>query len=175
MRSISEFDFQKPLLRKDDQRIEVETSGQNRLAAVSLVQQTRRSLDMISRDLDTKIYAHPDFVDAIRQVVVAQRRIRVRILVQDTQPLISRGHRLVTLARRLNSFIELRVPDEEHQSYNSAYLIADRVGTLFRPVADRYEGTACFNDPREARGLTELFENMWESAEPDPNLRDLRI
>lgn len=175
MRSISELDLKKPLLRREDQRIEVQTSDENRLAVVVLAQQTRRSLDIISRDLDTKIYDHPEFVDAVREVVVAQKRMKVRILVQDSRPLISRGHRLVTLARRLSSFFELRVPHEEHQNYNSAFLIADRVGTLFCPLSDRHEGTVCFNNPGEARELTEAFENMWERAEPDPNLRDLGI
>ena len=175
MQSVSDLDFQNPLLRVDDQRIEVATSDDNRLAVVSLVQQSRRTLDIVSRDLDAKIYDRQDFLDVMRQVVVAQRRMKVRILVQDSQPLIARGHRLVTLARRLSSFFELRVPDEEHQNYNSTFLVADRIGTLFCPLADRHEGTVCFNNPGEARELTEAFENMWEGAEPDPNLRGLRI
>jgi hypothetical protein len=81
----------------------------------------------------------------------------------------------VTLAQRLPTFIQIRVPAPQFRDFNPAFLVADETGFLHRQFSDRYEGSASFFAPATARELLRVFEPIWETAEPDPNLRALRI
>ncbi len=147
----------------------------NRLAALKLVSQAKRSLDISSRALDPSIYDDAELVAAVKTLCLRSRRSRIRILVQDPTSLVSHGHRLVELAIRLSSFLELRRPDPEQPARNDAFLIADATGVLYLRQADRYEGEACFNDRKWAAELLRAFEEMWQHAQPDPNFRRLGI
>lgn len=151
------------------------TSEENRLVSVVMVRQARRDLIILSRALDVSVYDDAEFADAVKELVLSSRQSRVRILVRDIAKIVSRGHRLLDLCRRLPSYIQIRVPAKEHQSYNSAFLISDHVGTVFRVYADRYDGSANFNDPGTAEDLVKLFEDMWEPAEVPSDLRQLSL
>ena len=140
-----------------------------------MVSQTRRTLDIVSRHLDPLIYDTTEFSASLQRFVLEFRQARVRIIVMDSTPIVGRGHRIIHLAQRLSSYIELRNPSRDHKKYNSAFLLADQIGTVHRVLADRFEGVISFNDPKSAQLLKERFEEMWPSATPDPNFRRLSI
>jgi len=158
-----------------EQSIELSGAEDNRLAALLLARQARRSLVIMSRDLDAPIFDDEDFVEAVKGLALATRGSHVHILVRDVARIVRDGHRLLELVRRLPSFMAMRVPAPEHESYNSAFVIADRTGVIFRKHADRYEGTVGFADRREAENLARLFDEMWETAREHPDLRQIRI
>ena len=54
-------------------------------------------------------------------------------------------------------------------------LIADEIGYLYRENANRYEGKINFNSPRECKNLLDKFDEMWETALIDKNLRRIHI
>ena len=163
------------ILAETDDLIPVKTREDNHLTAVQLVQQCKRNLEIISRKLDPAIYDTPDFVEALKQLALKSRHAHIRILVFESEAIIRRGHRLVELAQHLSSYIELRNPGIEYQSYNEALLIADETGYLHRDNAERYEGRVNFNGRRQSKLLLDRFEEMWESATPDPNLRRVHV
>ena len=164
-------DFERFILKKDSQPVAVDTSEECRLAALSMVRQAARGIDIVSRQLDPQMYDNREFFEAVNMFVVGSRHARVRALLRHTDAVIKHGHRLVTLSQRLSSFVELRVPATEFDEYNAAFLIVDGVGVIHRTLSDRFEGTVNFNDPRMARELTRQFEEMWPTALPDPSLR----
>lgn len=175
MANESPADFAHLTLGHSGDTVELDRSEQNRAALCAMVQQARLSIDIFSRDLDAALYDTAEFAEALRQMALRTRHARVRILVQNTERLVARGHRLLTLTRRLSSFMAMHVPAREHANYNSAFLVADRVGVLYRPLADRYEATVTFNEPLEAQRLAELFNSMWETSTQPADLRELRI
>ncbi len=164
-------DFGSFVLKEDSQAVAIDTSEECRLAALSMVRQAARGIEIVSRQLDPQMYDNREFCEAVNMFVVGSRRARVRALVRHTDAVIKRGHQLVTLFQRLSSFIELRVPAREFEEYNAAFLIVDGVGVIHRTLSDRFEATVNFNDPRTARELTRQFEDMWQTALPDANLR----
>jgi hypothetical protein len=172
---MSAIDFEKFVLKETGDEVEIGTSGEARGAALSMVRQSGRTLEIMSRDLDFPIFDDVEFAEVVRELALKSPRAQVRMLVRDTQPIVARGHRLVDLAKRLTSFVEIRVPAEEHARYNSAFLIADGRGVVYRRLADRFDGIVNFNDPRLARNLADQFEEMWRVARPDPAIRDLHI
>jgi hypothetical protein len=164
-------DFERFLLKKDAQAVAIDSSEACRVAALSMARQAARGIDIVSRHLDPQMYDNREFCEAVSQLVVGSRRARVRALVRHTDPVVKGGHQLVALAQRLSSFIEIRVPAREYDDYNAAFLLVDGAGLIYRMLSDRYEATVSFNDPRRAQDLGRQFEEMWQTAAPDTNLR----
>jgi len=164
-------DFEKFALKEDSQAVVVDTGEACRLAALSMVRQATRSIEIVSRQLDPQMYDDRDFCEAVTQLVTTSRRARVRALVRYTEPVVKQGHRLVTLSHRLSTFIEMRVPAREFDEYNAAFLIVDGAGVIYRTLSDGFEATVNFNGARMAQELSRQFESMWQSASPDANLR----
>lgn len=153
----------------------VSGSGQVRDLALAMAGQCRRSLEIVGRGLDPPVYDNGPFCEAVKDLALASRYARVRILVTEIDGLIKRGHRLLQLADQLSSFIQIRVPSPEYRDFNEAFLVADGTGYIHRQLADRYDGLGSFADRRRCIDLLRRFDEIWERAEPDPNLRRLGI
>jgi hypothetical protein len=164
-------DFENFVLKNAAQTVAIDSSEACRMAALSMARQAARSIDITSRQLDPKMYDNAEFCDAVSKLLIGSRRARVRVLVRHTEPVVKYGHRLVSLAQRLSSYIELRVPAREFDDYNAAFLLVDEAGVIYRRHSDTFEGIVNFNDPRKAQELGRQFDEMWQTATPDPNLR----
>jgi len=167
-------DYSKLILGEIQTSIELDSSASQREAAVALVSQAQRSVDIFTRDLDKKIYDNRNFLDAVQNLVVNQHGL-IRILVKDSGNAVKYGHRLIALSQRLTSFIEIRKVVEDYREYNEAFLIADETGFVHRKHADRFEGIARFNAAKEAMNLLVFFNEVWRHSAPDPNLRRIYL
>lgn len=163
------------ILGESSGRVALETKEENRIAALSLTRQARRTLDIFTHDLDPPIYNDPAFIEALTALALRSRYSRIRILVHDSGRAVKEGHRLLELSRRLSSFIELRQPNQDYKDHNEAFCIADERGVLHRMLSGRYEGSVDFNAPLEAQKLSAFFNTVWDKAETDPNLRRLHV
>ena len=155
--------------------IALRTIEQNRDTALAMAQQANRFIQIATRDLDALLYDNEPFIDAITALAKRHAKSHIDILVWDSMTAVKHGHRLINLAHRLSSYIQIRKPAEEHANYTEAFLVADGVGYMSRNLADRFDGVASFNAPMQARNLSQLFTTMWEKATPDPQLRRLHI
>lgn len=144
-------------------------------ASRSMVEQARRSVDIVSRDLDPRVYDDSELLEALRQLAISGRYARIRVLVRDVDAPVKVDHRLIPLARRLSSYISIRRLHPQDADHNEAFLLVDQAGYLLRRAADRYEAEVCFNDPLRARELAKQFEELWERSIDDPNLRRLHL
>ena len=143
--------------------------------SVAMAAGARRQMDIVSRSLDPMIYDTEEFADAVKRLVLAKGS-RVRILLLDPESLFARGgHRLVELAMRVSSHMEIRRVGAEQAGFNEAMLIADRVGVIHRKYSDRHEGTANFHARLWAARLSESFELLWQNSESDPHFRRLML
>ena len=77
-------DFERFLLKEDSESVDIDTSEACRTAAVSMVRQAARSIEIVSRNLDPQMYDNAEFCDAVTRLVVGSRRARVRALLRDT-------------------------------------------------------------------------------------------
>lgn len=168
-------DFERFALKKDDQTVDIDTSEACRLAALSMARQASRSIDIVSRRLDPQMYDNEEFCQAVSRLVTGSRRARVRVMLREIEPVTKHGHRLLNLAHRLSTFIEMRVPAPEFDDYNGALLIVDGAGYIERKLSSRFEASVNFNDARTARELGRQFEEMWQTAVPDMNLKRSHI
>lgn len=159
----------------ENRTLTLENSSDNYQFALNMLQQTRRDVAILSRHLDGRVYDTAEFIHAFTQLAVQHPRCRIRLLLKDTEPLVKNGHRIIELSRRLSSIIGIRTIHEDYREYNAAYMVFDERGIIKRHYADRYEGIANFNDPKQARELISFFNEIWKVSEPDPNLRRLHI
>jgi hypothetical protein len=158
-----------------DTEIELGTRAETRYATDMMAGQANNSLEIFSRDLDPFLYDREPFLEALSRLCLRNRKAQVRVLVQDPVTPVKRNHRLIELARRLSSSIELRQPHSDYQTYNEAFLIADHCGIIHRGLADRFEGTARFYDPVEAQRKLKWFTEIWERSQVHPEFRRLHL
>jgi hypothetical protein len=167
--------FTHHILGETDEKVSIDTSEEHRGAALRMAQQARSNIAIISRELDPVIYDTPDFLEAVKQLVLLNRYTHVRAMVFEPLAIVKRGHRLYELMLDLTTHIEFRVPSNEYSGFNESLFVADETGYILRNNAERYEGSLNFNDRRSARILMKKFEEMWGKAKPDPNLKRVNL
>ena len=109
--------IQQQKLGEDRGRIAISGKDEFRLACECLAQQARRHLDIFTHDLDAPLYDQKPFLDALKDLVTTSRHAQVRILLQDNNRAQKEGHRLIELARRLTSAVEIRRPYDDYLEY----------------------------------------------------------
>lgn len=167
--------FDQLILSESTDPLSLGTSEENQEVAVNLVRQAKRTLVIAGRDLDAALYNNDAFCDAVAQLATRSKYSHIRMLIQDSNPLVQNGHCLLHLARRLTSFMEIRIFGNEFKNFNQAFLIVDDSGYIKRKNADRYDAIANFNDAFTAREMAKAFQGMWDESEADPQLRRLHV
>jgi len=155
-----------------------EIASENDLRELSLavITRARREIRVFTRDFEATLYAHPGIIEAFREFATSGRGPTVRILIIEPERLRAEGHALLPLAQRLSSVFALRTPvDPEDRQAAESYLVADEAAYVFRPLATRFEGTACVDGPARARQLAQAFDRRWERARALGELRALGI
>ena len=154
-------DLQSLVLGKDRETYEVDSLEEQRAALSHMLGQARQRVDVLSRDLDRRLFDQSDVVDSLRRLALGNRRCRVRLFVMDTGALVRSEHRLATLVKRLPTYFEIRGPTHiDQRRFNAAFVIVDRMGCIHRPHADLYSGEVCFRDPMRAEDLTRQFDKV---------------
>ncbi|HLW74548.1 MAG TPA: hypothetical protein VKT74_05720 [Gammaproteobacteria bacterium] len=153
----------------------LENLGDNREAAVAVATVAKRELVLFSRDLEPSLYDNEPFLKAVQSLATRSRMSRIRVVSIDPGSAIHAGHRLIALAQRFSSYIEIRRASRDHADLTETFLVADDVALLHRPIATRYEGYADLYAPPAARLCLKTFTGIWEDAEPDPEFRRLGI
>lgn len=156
-------------------RLSTERAPELVQATQELLAQARRDICIYTRDLEPAVYEDPEVLEAIRRVAVSGRGASVRVLLQDTARVVREGHRLVDLAHRLSSVVQIRRPTEEDRNFPGAYALTDTGGYLYRTFGDRFEaeGDVCYPPRRDE--LKRQFDEVWERAEHPPELRRLGL
>jgi len=171
----STLDLSAQILGESRDILYLKSRGDNRDVALSLVRQGHRSLHLFTHNLDPAMYDTREFIEAVKQLAIHSPHSKVYILLKDPTTAITRGHRIVELARRISSHVFIHRTAEEDQDRIDSFMVVDEVGILRRAHGARFEGTAEFNNPGEARQLLKSFNDIWERSVPEAELRRLHI
>jgi predicted GNAT family N-acyltransferase len=152
------------------------TRGETAEARRQLLGDARHRLSIYLPLLGNDSYASAEELAELRRIAISGRGAQIRILLHDPAAALRNDHRLVALAQRLSSAIQIRTPVEEADlAYISAYLLNDAGGYLFLPEADRAQGRAARHDRASQAPLQQHFDDVWERAEPASELQALGI
>jgi len=168
-------DIQNHRLGESHELLSLESAADHRTVALAMARQAVRTLHIFTRDLDHAVFDTPEFEEAASHLARGSQYSRILILVQDSGAAVRRGHRLVDLAQRLSSKIEIRKPVAEYADVNRAFFVADETGYITRQLADRYEAVANFSDRLAARDLVAFFNEVWQRSQQDSQLRRLHL
>lgn len=158
-----------------DLNIELQTREEACHASELMMQQTTSTVEIFSRELDPVLYDRDEFLKALNLLCVSNRKAQVRVLVQEPMAPVKRGHRMIEMARKFSSSMEIRQPHPDYRHFNEAFFIADACGLIHRGLADRFEGTANFYSPVIAQRKLDFFTEVWERSEAHPEMRRLHI
>lgn len=143
--------------------------------AVALCRTASRYVCILSPQLDHAVFDNSDLVDALSALARSSAQTQVRILINDSRQVVTRGHHLLQLARRLPSTVQLRKV-VEHPSWNDETLvIRDRDGVLYKPGGADHDAFYEPDSRSAARRHLELFDELWRFSEEDAALRTLSI
>ena len=144
-------------------------------SVLQVVHGAKRCVKLYSPELDHTLFDTPDMVQMLSEFVRAAPSCQVEILITRTKPIVSRGHALLELARRLDGKIALRrVPDGLHADAQS-WLIADNHGVWVQSEPDEYRGWCDTFNPVQAERFDKRFIHFWDRSVTDSELRVLRL
>jgi hypothetical protein len=98
----------------------------------------------------------------------------VRVLVRDHTRNTGSSNRFTAMAKRLTSYLEMRIVPTEHFHLTSSYCIADDRGIVYRLRADRWDGIAAINSPPVARQYLQEFDQAWQASAEQFQRRSVR-
>lgn len=143
--------------------------------AMLLANSARRYLNILSPALDPLVFDNSDLVSAISTLVRHSRDARIRILVSDAGAVTSRGHRLLSLSRRLPSSVHLRHLPEHPDWRGHTAVIRDRDGLLRAPAEDPATGFFRIDDRAAATRESDAFDELWRYGVVHPGFRSLHL
>lgn len=143
--------------------------------AVELCDSARRYIRILSPTLDREVFDNAQLCDAISKLARRSRHSEIRILVNDSRPIVEHGHRLVTLAQRIPSLIHIQRLSDHPQMNDDTMVIRDSDGLLFKPAGSDHQGFYEPDSKARVASYVERFDELWERSGPDINLRQMRI
>lgn len=152
---------------------ELSTQAEFRDAACELVSNARLQLNILTYAFEREIYGHTDFTQAVQALCTHHARAKVRILIHSPEWASRSGHRLVELARRLSSFIEMREMNPQDKDLTSEVLVADEQALLLRESPDTLTSRFYPDDMRQAGSWLRRYEGLWNGGQTVQALRQL--
>jgi len=159
----------------DSTRRVLSSKDEVRAAMVEVARLANRSITIMTLDLETNLYDHPHFLDAVKYLCLSRSYARIRVLITNPRRTIRDANRFVYLGRRLSSFVEFRNIHESHASHHEAFMIADESAIVFRSEADRWDGIADTHEPTMARHYLNIFDEIWAISPSSHEFRHLRL
>lgn len=137
-----------------------------------LLSGARHSMCVLVRELHPLLLDDTACMVELRRLAISGRGASIRVIVQDLSRALEENMRVLELAQRLSSVIEMRRPVEPADlAYRSAFMCIDTGGYLFRPVENEMMAEGSTRAPGRHSELMDLFEQIWARSEPWPELR----
>jgi hypothetical protein len=136
-----------------------------------LVECARRELAILAPQLDPHWFNQSRVGTALARFLTTHPQNRARLLVEDAEQAVRDNDRVVSIARRLSDFLEIRRLGEQDLGCREMFALADRVGVFHQGDTTRLEALFSANDVRAAATLKQRFNEAWERSEPVTELR----
>jgi hypothetical protein len=140
-------------------------------AIIAATAGAKRTLAILTPDLEPEIYDQEDFLDVLKRMILARGFARVRVLITHPSRTMKSGNNFVAMARRLNSYIEFRHLKPELGERTDAFFIADERAIVYRARIDTWDGMSDPCEPAVARYYLDAFDELWQACATDSELR----
>lgn len=140
-----------------------------------LITQSRRSIAILTRDLDALVYNTPECAQRLSDFVRSSRDAKLQILIKDTKPAIETGHIVMRLAQRLSSKILVRKMTIEPNNKEMGFMLGDTEKLLYKNDDAVHRGFFNSTAASEIKSLREEFNYLWQYGELEPEFQLLYI
>lgn len=145
-------------------------------ACDALLGNARRTVRILAPHLDLALLSREPVSRALAEMTRVSRFTNIRMLFADSLLAMKHGHRLIELSRRFPSYINLRLLPEDQRDQQAAWMVVDERHLLWRPSHHRYaDGLLLPDEPERSSQLCRKFDEWWERAQPDRELRQLYL
>jgi hypothetical protein len=152
-----------------------DSRDQAALLAAELIANARQEVCFFGPIIDPVLLDNEIVIARLSEFARRSQRTQVRVVVHDTQKNVIDSHRLLPLAQRLTSHIQIHTTHPKHQDQRCLFLLIDRQTYLYCPNAERYQGRAEMQTAAFARDLQQQFDELWNHSRPDRNTRRLHL
>jgi len=146
-----------------------------RQATATIIATGQRLVSIFTPDLEPTLYDDPRVIDVIKRFVLSHSFAKVRVLLRDHTAHTGSGSRFMSMARRLTSYLELRILVPQFHHLTCSYCIADDRGLVYRMRSDRWDGIAAVNSPPVARQYLQDFDAAWLASHDQHHQRAARM
>ena len=144
-------------------------------AHLELVNSARHELAVASPALDESIWNSAAMGEALGHFLARHARNRARIVIEDTEHMLTHCSRLVELARRFSDLLLIRRLGDPHRGLAEMFVLADRDSCLVQADIRRMDATLDLKVPRTAAPYVQRFEQIWDASEPISGLHGFRL
>ncbi len=95
----------------------------------------------------------------------------MRIITSDPKKSKQNAPRLISLAHKLQSYIEMRGLDQQYSCQRKLLIIADCQTLFYQLPSSRWQATSEINSTYTARQHLKNFDDLWEKAQSNIELR----
>ena len=156
--------------------IEINSKQLAQEAAVKLVAMAKRSICILSQELEPTLYNQTALCQHISQLIRHNSRCHIKIVCKSSTRASSQNHCLITLAQRFSSFIEIRtITHKDFIKFQQSWLLIDDHAYCQLNNPERFIGKACFYNKLQVKEALDFFEQVWEHSEVDQNTRRLSL
>lgn len=173
---MADVDFSTQRLGESEDVIPVETLAEIAAACDAMAGQARHNLCILSQDTEPELYGRQAFTDLLAALIAQRSKVAsIRMLVRDPRRASREPHRLVDLAHRFPSFIEIRQVRDVWARNDEAFLLVDGIGLIRRAHHEDSTAIVTFRNLATARERATWFEDAWQHASPCQELRRVRL
>lgn len=165
------------ILGETDIRVELSHLVMLQNAAITLLAQSKREILIVTPDLEHARFDNDEFINALSAFSRSSRYTVTRLLIANPSMAVTEGHRLVKLARKLSSLIDIRQlhDDDIDVSQPQAWIVADNIGLLRCTNRDPWQGSLLPKGTPYAQQARTRFMEWWERGAEIQDFRELGI
>jgi hypothetical protein len=135
-----------------------------RQSTAAAIASGQRLISIFTPDLEPPVYDHPQVIEVIKRFVLGHSFAKVRVLLRAHTRHTGSGSRFMSMARRLSSYLELRILVPQFHHLTASYCIADDRAIVYRMSAEQWDGIAAVNSPPVARQYLQEFDLAWQAS-----------
>ena len=144
-------------------------------STIKLFDRASKSISIYTKDLDPRILNNREVEFAITRFIKNSRYCKVNILIESEQKLIGTDHRIVALAQRFSSYIQIKLIPLDYQDNYFGFYIVDNRSILYRNNIERYEAEQLTLPNSKIIEKSKYFDQIWQAASPASFLRSLHL
>lgn len=168
-------EFEIDLSKNTENHFKINSLSELKSASSGLFSEATQIIQLFTKDLDPRILNDREIELRLTQFVKRSRVSKMQILIYDESLMRGQDHRLVSLAQRFTSYVELRVvPKDYHENYFGFYLV-DNKQMIYRSNIERYEAEYAKLPYSLVKEKSKWFDSVWQMSSPASFLRALHL